>query len=44
MPREKMTFFHFLQLGLSMSEGLAGGGPYPEARGAGKEEDSDGSS
>ena len=31
-----MTCFHFLQLGLSMSEGLAGGEPFPAACRAGK--------
>ena len=38
--RKKMTCVHFLQLGLSMSEGLAGGGPFSEARGDGKGEGS----
>lgn len=36
IPRKKMTCVHFLQLGLSMSEGLAGGGPFSEARGMGR--------
>ena len=42
IPRKKMTCFHFLQLGLSMSEGLAGGGPFPEARGRALQKDTGG--